>query len=67
VGRGTLGAALIAVGVGCVLFYVLTSPRGVSPTLVRAGGAAFYFGIASLIAGVAIRISRRRGTGRPER
>jgi hypothetical protein len=59
--RESVGLGLMAVGAGCVLFYVLASPRGVSATLVRAGGVALYFGIASLLAGAALRLSSGRG------
>lgn len=65
--RETTGTALTVVGAACVLFYVLASPRGVSPALVRAGGVAFYVGLASLLAGLALRLLGGRGPGKHER
>jgi hypothetical protein len=51
---------LFLAGAACVAFYVLASMRGVSPGLVRAGGVAFYVGVAALLAGSALRWLARR-------
>ena len=39
--------------------YMLTAPRGVSPSLVRAGGVLFYVGIGVFLAGAVLRYAGR--------
>jgi|GEM_PF-3819303 len=54
------GYFLMVAGAACVTFYLFTAPRGASPSLVRAGGAAFYVGAVALLAGAVVRWFGRR-------
>ncbi len=47
--------ALRVVGALCILGYVFTALRGVSPAAVRVGGVLFYVGIAMLLLSLALR------------
>lgn len=50
----------MVLGAACITLYLFTSPRGVSPALVQAGGVAFYVGVVALIAGAVVRWIARR-------
>ena len=65
--RRTIAVALTVAGAAGVLFYVLASPRGASPALVKAGGVTLYAGIAALLAAAVLRFAGRRGPGRHDR
>ena len=52
----------MAAGAACLIEYVLTAPRGVSPETVRLGGVLLYVGVAAFLAGAALRW--RGGGGR---
>ena len=53
--RRDLGWALMAAGIVCMLFYILVSLHGLSPTSVRIGGVLFYVGAATIVAGAVLR------------
>ena len=53
--RRDLGWALMAAGIVCMLFYILLSLRGLSPTSVRIGGVLFYVGAVTIVAGAVLR------------
>ena len=61
-GRSHLVGLLVVTGAACLIGYVLTAPRGVSPATVRLGGVLLYVGIAAFLAGAALRW--RGGGGR---
>ncbi|MGI8897043.1 MAG: hypothetical protein ACR2IB_01495 [Pyrinomonadaceae bacterium] len=52
------GRSLIATGVVCIIIYVLVSLYGLSATGLRVGKLLLYVGIATIIIGVALRLSR---------
>jgi hypothetical protein len=58
--RSGLGQVLMVAGAACVTFYLFTSPRGASPSLVHVGGVAFYVGVVALLAGAVVRWFGRR-------
>jgi hypothetical protein len=64
VNRQRAGWVLMVTGVACVVGYMLTALRGVSPLLVRVGGVLFYIGIGVFLAGVVLRY--RATTKRPQ-
>ncbi len=57
--RRDLGWALMAAGIVCMLFYILMSMRGLSPTSARVGGILFYAGIVGIAVGAVLRWSAR--------
>ena len=59
--RNRLWQVLAAVGAACLIGYVLTAPRGVSPKTVRFGGVLLYVGIAAFLAGAVLRWRGRGG------
>lgn len=58
-----LARVLMMAGSACMLIYVLTALRGVSPAGVRLGGVLFYVGIAALLIGLGLRVTGRRSKG----
>lgn len=53
------GRALMAAGVVCMLFYILIALYSVTPALRKFGSVMFYAGIAAIIVGVVVRLSRQ--------
>ena len=53
------GRALMATGVVCMIFYILAALYGDSATAIRIGRILFFFGLAALIVGLALRLSRQ--------
>lgn len=58
--RKHAGWVLTVAGAACMLAYMLTALRGVSPSLVRVGGVLFYVGIGVFLAGAVLRWTGRR-------
>lgn len=52
------GRTLIAIGIVCIIIYILVSLYGLSLTASRVGKMLFYFGIVATIAGVVVRLLR---------
>jgi hypothetical protein len=57
--RRDIGWALMAAGIVCILFYILISLRGLSPTSMRVGGTLFYVGIVGIAVGAVLRWSAK--------
>jgi hypothetical protein len=53
------GRALMATGVVCIIFYILTALSDLSATVLRVGKVLFYVGIVALILGVVVRLLRQ--------
>ena len=58
--RKRAGRVLLLTSAVCMVAYMLTAPRGVSPLLVWVGGVLFYVGIAALLACVVLRWTGQR-------
>lgn len=59
------GRALIAVGVVCMIFYILAALNGGSTTAMRVGNVLFYVGIVTILLGIAVRLLRQSPRRRP--
>ncbi|MBV9211615.1 MAG: hypothetical protein JOZ52_13335 [Acidobacteria bacterium] len=57
-----VGRALMAAGVGCLIFYILIALYSVTPALIKFGNLLFYVGIVALIVGVVVRLMRQSPT-----
>jgi hypothetical protein len=53
------GRALMAVGVVCMLFYILIALYSVTPNLRKFGSGLFYAGIAAILIGLVVRLWRQ--------
>lgn len=52
------GRILMAAGVVGIIFYILAALYGESGTAIAIGRVLFYFGIAAIVIGLALRLSR---------
>jgi hypothetical protein len=49
----------MAAGVACMIFYILIALYSVTPDLRKFGSVLFYVGIAAILIGLVVRLSRR--------
>ncbi|MBV9957801.1 MAG: hypothetical protein JO360_05235 [Acidobacteria bacterium] len=55
-----VGRVLMAVGVVCMIVYILIALNGESANALKVGRALFYVGLCALIAGLSVRLFRQR-------